>query len=591
MIKLKKIILLLLFTVSSSVSTYGAINRYGMQLTASGSTYNLTHATSICALVDCETLPTDAYKVYTNKSVLLSEDDYAYCKTVRYVYKTYNNYTLSLEVDIPLLTKGPHPFIIYVHGGSWTSGGWAAFINQSKYAASRGIGGVRISYSLIAQGAKFDLGMQELADVYAFVQAHSEEWNFDMMRFGYAAGSAGTPLASLAAMKHNGNGCKLFIGCNGIYDFEHYLAGSFGITSDYLSAYPTKESRRVISSINYIPENPENIPAVTVFHGTADFTISHLQSVALCDSIIKKGGHAEKNIYDYYVHGLFNSGGSDLFEAITIKMYEFARSVFDTPEVTFPVPVKKLIARFPLTTGENQLKAVDVHKGITVSDIKVGASIHANFISDALETTGWGALAIATNKYVGISIKTDSSASFIVNQIDVVLKSSTSGINVNGIFNFDNIFPPTAYKSYQKNGISGVNYSTASLLSKGVTAQSPDSLCFGIGIYTGSATTEVITFDEIAIYGDVILSNSEETAVRSVDSGSSMGGVYVKGDEIYVDGFHGETITIYNLLGVKILQYENLNIAHKMVIPNQGFYLVCITNHGIVKSKKIIIKK
>lgn len=303
------------------------INRYGMDLKGNTSPYTISSA-ALCALIDCATLPADAFEAYTKKSVLIHDADYSNCKTIKTIFKKYSTYNLDLEVDIPLDGKGPYPFIIYVHGGGWTGGSTGAFLKQSKYLASKGIAGVRITYSLIANGGTFNLGMQEMGEAFDFIQAHAAEWNLDMKRFGYAGGSAGTPLASMAAMKHNGNGCKLFIGCNGIYDFVNNMTGYWGKKSDYLSEYPTTESRKVISPINYIPKNPKNIPAIIVFHGTGDLTISCLQSIALCDSVIKKGGRTEKNIYKYYGHGFFNSGASDMFETITIKMYEFAKSVF-----------------------------------------------------------------------------------------------------------------------------------------------------------------------------------------------------------------------------------------------------------------------
>ena len=132
-------------------------------------------------------------------------------------------------------------------------------------------------------------------------------------------------------MQQNGNGCKLFIGCNGIYDFTNNLQGSFGRTSPYLQEYPEPQSRKAISPIHNIPDKVANIPAVAVFHGTADFTISHWQSVALCDAVAAKGGRAEPHIYPNYVHTFFNQGSSDLYEEVTLKMYAFAKSVFDVP--------------------------------------------------------------------------------------------------------------------------------------------------------------------------------------------------------------------------------------------------------------------
>lgn len=505
-----KVVLLSILSVFSIIFSVSAQkNRYGMALSGSEGSYTLTDATKICPLVTggCTALPADAYAAYAGyQPVLISDNDYAHCTTLKYTFKTYDTHSLSLEVDIPKLTTGPHPFIIWVHGGGWSNGGTTAFVNQSTYLASRGIAGVRITYSVISQGGDFNQGMQELADVFAFVQAHAAEWGLDMTRFGYAAGSAGTPLASLAAMKHNGNGCKLYMGCNGIYDFQHNLAGSFGSgSSPYLVDYPTQASREVISSINYIPDNTANIPAVAVFHGTADFTISYLQSVALCDSVLKKGGRAEKNIYDYYVHAFFNQGSSDKYEDVILKMYAFAKSVFNMPDVTLPPPSEKnWIARFPFTTGENQATPVDVKKGIRVSDIKIGSAITGNFADNALVTSNWSGFYIANHRYVGFEIISNPLYSFKVTQIDLNMKKSTAQA-VNGIFNYGKTFPPVTTKGAQKNGIATTSYSVVSLMANATTpAQTNANLCFGIGIATGTSLTEVISFDEITVYGEVI---------------------------------------------------------------------------------------
>lgn len=323
-------LLFFLFNCSHSF-LFAQKNRYGMALTGSEGNYALKDSAKICPLIEggCSALPADAYTVLARyKPELISEKDYAECTTLKFTYKTYDTFSLYMEVDIPKQSKGPHPFIIYVHGGGWANGTLTSFQNQSTYLASRGIAGVRISYSLMSQGGTFNKGMHEMADAFEFIKAHAAEWGLDMTRFGYAGGSAGTPLASLAAMKHNGNGCKLFMGCNGIYDFTGNLQGTFGRSSPYLKEYPKQENRTVISPIHAIPEKVANIPAVIVFHGTADFTISYLQSVALCDAVSKKGGRAEKNIYENYVHAFYGKGGSDRYEDITMKMYAFARSVF-----------------------------------------------------------------------------------------------------------------------------------------------------------------------------------------------------------------------------------------------------------------------
>lgn len=579
-LQIKKGIFILFAIFGFSLLLPAQINRFGMSLSGTSGNYTLTDAAKICPLITggCNALPADAYTLYAGyQSELISDNDYAYCTTLKYTFKTYSSYSLSLEVDIPKLTTGPHPFIIWVHGGGWTNGGTTAFIDQSQYLASRGIAGVRLTYSVISQGGNFNLGMQELADAFAFVQEHASEWGLDMTRFGYAGGSAGTPLSSLAAMKHNGNGCKLFMGCNGIYDFQNNLAGGFGSgSSPYLVDYPTKESRGVISAINYIPSNPSNIPAVALFHGTADFTISYLQSVELYDSIISKGGRAENNIYNYYVHAFFNRGSSDMYENVTLKLYAFAKSVFGTPTVTLPTPSPSVIARFLFTTGENQAKPTDVAQGVTVSDFKIGSAISSSFVGNAIETQGWGGFNIWENKYVGFEIKSNPTCSFKVNNIDLKMKK-TSTLAINGIFNYGTSFPPTTTKGVQKNGIGTTSYSIISLLPNTTTlAQTDANLCFGIGISTGTNTTEVISFDEIVVYGEVkqITSNLLDLYAKKVT---------VKNGKIYFNDMTGNEYAIYNSIGQLINQKKIQSENENTMCLKPGIYIVKVSNSYIQK--------
>jgi acetyl esterase/lipase len=573
---LKSIFILSVFLVSS-VSAQK--NRYGMALSGSPGNYTLTDASKICPLIPggCETLPADAFEVFPGyQPELISDNDYAHCTTLKYTFKIYDTHSLNLEVDIPKLTTGPHPFIIWVHGGGWSNGGTSAFVNQSTYLASRGIAGVRITYSVISQGGDFNQGMQELADAFSFVQAHAAEWGLDMTRFGYAGGSAGTPLSSLAAMKHNGNGCKLYMGCNGIYDFQNNLAGAFGSgSSPYLVDYPSRESRGVISAINYIPENMENIPAVAVFHGTADFTISHLQSVTLCDSVISKGGRAEKNIYDYYVHAFFNRGTSDMFEDVTLKMYAFAKSVFGMPDVTLPPPATdKVIVRFPFTTGENQTKAADVVKGIHVSDMEIGMNITGTYNNNKLETYGWDGFNIGAHRYIGFKITNFPQHRYTVSKIGLKVKKSTAAQAVNGVFNYGPTLPTFETKGVVSNGIAtDTEYSNAFLMpNAGTPAFTNDYLCFAVGIATKDSKTEVVYIDELIVYGDI---------ERPVFSGPTL---YADKDSVLFDTNQGESlsaqVTLYGELLENTIQVSITGDGASKFTINRDYATVSELEYG-----------
>lgn len=555
-------------------------NKYGMALTGSPGSYTLTDAAKICPLISggCTALPADAYEAYAGyQPKLISDNDYAHATTSTYTFKTYTGHSLQLEVDIPNLTAGPHPFIIWVHGGGWSNGSPAAFLHQSRYLASRGIAGVRITYSLISQGGNFDLGMQELADAFTFVQEHAAEWGLDMTRFGYAGGSAGTPLASLAAMKHNGIGCKLYMGANGIYDFQNNLAGAFGSgSSNYLKDYPSVENRDVISAINFIPENPENIPAVAVFHGTADFTISYLQSATLCDSVISKGGRAEKNIYEYYVHAFFNRGTSDMFEDVVLKMYAFAKSVFEMPDVTLPPPddEDKVITRFTFTTGANQDRPVDVVKGVHVSNMQIGPNITGVYQNNNLETSGWDGFNIAAQRYIGFKVTNFPQHAFTVNKIGLKVKKSTAAQAVNGVFNYGPTLPTFETKGVVSNGIAtDTEYTNAILMPNvAVPAFTDDFLCFAVGIATKDSKTEVVYLDELIVYGEI------EGPVFTVPT------LYADNDSVLIETNQGESltaqVTIYGELLENTIQVSVSGDGASMFALNRDYATVNELEYG-----------
>ena len=307
----------------------GQKNRYGMLVKQTEKGCEIDRRGEIEKLINLESLR-DLCTPYKYREDKIRARDYNNCTTQTFVFKAYNAYKLEMEVDIPKQGEGPFPFVIYVHGGGWAGGNLSGFVNQSKYLASKGIAGVRISYTLRQQNGHFDQGMEELDAALQFVKANAKAWNLDLTRFGYAGGSAGTPLASLAAMK---NGAKLFIGTNGIYDFAYQdHVGSFpGKSNRYLRNYNNNISKlKEISPINHIPS--KNPPAVIVFHGTADITIPYQQSVLFCDAIRRKGGRAEQKIYPNYMHAFYSKYSSDRYEEILLQMYRFAKEVFSKNE-------------------------------------------------------------------------------------------------------------------------------------------------------------------------------------------------------------------------------------------------------------------
>jgi len=270
--------------------------------------------------------PADTADVRTGRDLHVSaftEAEYAGCITESF---TYTDRNLRMQIDIPKERTGKTPFIIYATGGSWTGGSVEAFVNQSKYLATRGIAGVRVVYTFVKDGGVFGLGVEEMRAAYEFAVSKAEELNLDIENFGYAGGSAGTTIAAYAAMTIPG--CKLYMGCNGLYSLLNLANNEFPVRNSESMKYIPYDIDRLTAFSPILNIPAKNSPAVILFHGTNDVTISHEQSVQFAEAVEKAGGRSELHLYQGYGHGFFNRGRTDAYDDVTMRMYEFARSVF-----------------------------------------------------------------------------------------------------------------------------------------------------------------------------------------------------------------------------------------------------------------------
>ena len=133
-----------------------------------------------------------------------------------------------------------------------------------------------------------------------------------MTKVFFSGGSAGAPLAAIAAEENNALG---FIGFNGIYDFVND-AGDFGTNNNYKQNIP---SEALNSPINLLTNTPT--PTI-LMHGDADTTIDIRQSTLFTDAINAKGGNGETVVYPGEVHAFFNPG-KPAFEDVLIEMVGF----------------------------------------------------------------------------------------------------------------------------------------------------------------------------------------------------------------------------------------------------------------------------
>ena len=234
---------------------------------------------------------------------------------------------LPLKLTTPIInenTTEKFPVHIWVHGGGWSGGtqetSLAAYSPHKDYLAENlGIATLSISYRCSGSNGTFSLAMEDVNTAYQWALDNADTYNFDMTKVFFSGGSAGAPLAALAAQRlPNVIG---LIGFNGIYDFVND-AGDFGASNWYKQNIPSETDN---SAFFQLSDNP---PATIMMHGDADTTISYTQSTLFADKINANGGSAEAVIYPEEVHAFFNPG-KPAYEDVLIEMVNFINGVLN----------------------------------------------------------------------------------------------------------------------------------------------------------------------------------------------------------------------------------------------------------------------
>lgn len=109
-----------------------------------------------------------------------------------------------VDIYVPA-TKGPHPLVLYIHGGGWTgghtrhSGALANFPAVLASLASEGFVVASLEYRLSAE-AKYPAQLQDAKASLRFLGDRAAKYRIDPGRVGIWGGSAGGHLTALTAL-------------------------------------------------------------------------------------------------------------------------------------------------------------------------------------------------------------------------------------------------------------------------------------------------------------------------------------------------------------------------------------------------------
>lgn len=228
----------------------------------------------------------------------------------------------ALDIYVPA-GKGPHPLVLYIHGGGWMAGHTrhsGAFSDWPKVLAALAAEGFTVAsleYRLSAE-ARFPAQLQDANAALRFLRGHAARYGIDPARVALWGGSAGGHLTALTALTCRDTGLDPAAGNDacvqgavtwyGVYDFagmnatpDGNAAGSRLLGCD--GPCPA-DKIRAVSPVTYVDAKD---PPFLLIHGDEDKTVPVAQS-HLGEARLKAAGVPVEAIYIPHVDHSFIGG-------------------------------------------------------------------------------------------------------------------------------------------------------------------------------------------------------------------------------------------------------------------------------------------
>lgn len=255
------------------------------------------------------------------------------------VYSSIPGYRpLLLDLYMPA-GNSHHPLVLFVHGGSWTSGTKRATGHYSDFPgvlarlAARGFTVASVDYRLSSE-AIYPAALQDIKASIRFLRANASRFGIDRNRVAVWGASAGAHLAAMTAMTGDdaslepayrsdpdqSDRVQAFVGWYGPYDipaaFSQAMAAAPAAGTP-MSPEEAAESTGPMSFFGCTPQGcppgvlesaspvnfvDKNDPPALLIHGTADATVSQDQSIGLYNGLKNAGVRAELLLIDHAGH-------------------------------------------------------------------------------------------------------------------------------------------------------------------------------------------------------------------------------------------------------------------------------------------------
>lgn len=208
--------------------------------------------------------------------------------------------TLRFDLTLPD-GEGPHPLLVFIHGGGWVSGDRSMFAEEAEWVAERGWAAACISYRL-APLHNYPAPIEDVQTFLVYAVDQAKTLGIDPSMLVLMGNSAGGYLALMASIRRQGYGhlsgelvpmIAGAISVCGITRLDDPSHTNLPIAMSFVEQYMgvsfagNEELWRAASPFHHAPGS--TVPTLLV-HGTADDVVPYSQSQAMHDAVRRGGG-------------------------------------------------------------------------------------------------------------------------------------------------------------------------------------------------------------------------------------------------------------------------------------------------------------